>query len=135
MLLCIPEGLARLLVELTERTGRQLSSCASELTCSVHSQQCTRVACFVADALVCLSPMRCMLRGHGLHWLWSLLPCYTPASSGFAQPSLLKDTRYIPCPALNGNCTGPPVKFRWPKTEVELLPFWLRHLSSLCCCV
>lgn len=44
LLLCIPEGLARLLVELAERIRRQLSSCASELTwCSVHSQQCTRV--------------------------------------------------------------------------------------------
>lgn len=41
----------------------------------------------------------------------------------FTQPPLLKDMQYAPCLVLKSNCTGPPVKIRWPKTKVGLLAF------------
>lgn len=66
----------------------------------------------------CVCCMATSFPGCGVHKPVGLL------LGGFAQPPLLKDVQYTPCPVLNWSCTGP-VKFRWLKRKAVLLLFWI----------
>lgn len=73
---------------------------------------CTLLAVHTSDGL---SLMICVLPQASL--VVESIALLDSSYPGFAQPSLLKDMQYAPCPVLNSNCPGPPVKIGGPRQK------------------
>lgn len=123
---CIAKGLTGLLVEPHER---ELGGSSALMHQNWHGALYTASSAhkwWVVTDDMCVATS---FPGCGVHSLVGLqLPwlCSALSAEGYAICSLSSTQQQLPW----ASC-----KDRWPKTKVELLAFWIKHLSSLFYCV